>query len=83
METYKLYYKDIFIGSFIINNDEYKYVPIDNMSLSSSILIDLKKPSSGKIIDFPFLESRLRNMAKFNLQTLKYVTDFYRLENIQ
>ena len=80
---YNLYYKDILIGYIETLNDEYKYSPIDNTNVSNSILADLKKSSSGKIIDFPFLESRIRYMNEFNLDTIKYETDFYKLEKNQ
>ena len=80
---YNLYYKDILIGYIETLNDEYKYTPIENTNVSNSILADLKKEASGKIIDFPFLESRIRYMNEFNLDTIKYETDFYKLEKNQ
>lgn len=85
LEIYKLYYKNIYIGKLeVIDNLECIYTHNSNIDneIINLILRDFIYDKKGSINDFPFFESRIRNMKKFNLTSVKYQTDFYELKQV-
>jgi hypothetical protein len=80
MEKYELYYLGILIGKLEILNNEYKYVVINK---HNDIFYFLNEDSFGNLKDFPFMESRVKNMKKFNLSNLKYQNSNYELIKIK
>lgn len=80
MEKYELYYLGILIGKLEILNNEYKYLVINK---HNDIFNFLNEDSSGNIKDFPFMESRINNMKKFNLSNLKYQNSNYELIKVK
>lgn len=85
LETYKLYYKNTYIGKLeVTDNLEciYTHNPNIDNEMINLILPDLKHDKKGTINDFSFFESRIRNMKKFNLTCVKYQTDFYELKQV-
>lgn len=85
LETYKLYYKNTYIGKLeVTDNLEciYTHNPNIDNEMINLILPDLMRDKKGTINDFSFFESRIRNMKKFNLTCVKYQTDFYELKQV-
>jgi len=80
MEKYELYYLGILIGKLEILNNDYKYLVINK---HNDIFNFLNEDSSGNIKDFPFMESRINNMKKFNLSNLKYQNSNYELIKVK
>lgn len=80
MEKYELYYLGILIGKLEILNNEYNYLVINK---HNDIFNFLNEDSSGNIKDFPFMESRINNMKKFNLLNLKYQNSNYELKKVK
>ena len=80
MEKYELYYLGILIGKLEILNNEYKYLVVNK---HNDIFNFLNEDSSGNIKDFPFMESRINNMKKFNLSNLKYQNSNYELIKVK
>ena len=80
MNKYELYYKDILVANISIDeNDNIIYKVINS---SCDILEMLKKNFNGKLKEFPFIDSRINNMSKFNLDSVQYVNSSYKLIKI-
>lgn len=77
IEKYELLYKDILIGKLSIDKNGALSYKALNANENDTILFFLKKDISCNIKDFPFFESRINNMKKFDLDTLNYQTDNY------
>jgi hypothetical protein len=88
IEEYELYYKNIIIGNFNIdtNNNFCNYYPlIDNINKIDDLIVKLvSNEFHGNIIDFSFINSRIKDMKKFNnLTECKYVNNSYWIKRVR
>ena len=88
IEEYELYNKNIIIGNFNIdtNNNFCNYHPlIDNINKIDDLIVKLvSNEFHGNIIDFSFINSRVKDMKKFNnLTECKYVINSYWIKRVR
>lgn len=85
MEKYKLFWKDIWIGQFFVENGKHKYEAFPDAinKLNTTVPLDpviIKSRDWGE--EIPFLKSRLENTERFPGLEIAYATDSYRLEKV-
>lgn len=80
---YEVFYKEIFIGTLIINEAGlYCYQPdergVEKTKEETYLDADLINGTNGEFVDpIPFLENRVRNMEKNGLTQINYGTDLF------
>lgn len=83
IEHYEVYYLDHLIGNLYFDpiENKYSYIVKDKIidELNIKLFSFLVRSTDGYIDEFPFFESRISNMKKFNLQELKYPTDSFKI----
>lgn len=81
MEKYKVYYKEVLIGTVYVEGKKHKYVPDQERikQLNNPIDPTLKEERDwGE--EIPFFKSRLKSASRFPNLEIGNHTDFYRLE---
>lgn len=84
MEKYELYYLNILIANFWIDDENnIKYVPVVDDQKDIDFFNFLKEEVFCPIVDFPFIHSRILNTKKFKLDTLQYQNSNYLVKRIE
>ena len=82
MRKFELYYKDYIIGNIKMNEDSFLYAPNSEVikKIEEEIILEFLKEK----IDYyhPYFKSRIENMDKFNLKSIKYINSNYELKEI-
>lgn len=79
MSVYKLFYKNILIGTLELSKDYCYYkANLNNIKELDDEMIHAFLKNDMNYLH-PFFETRINNMNKFNLDELKYETDNYEL----
>ena len=83
MKTYKVYWKNFFIGTLHVNNKQHQYIPnfevIKELEGVAPLVAQTTKPYDwGE--EIPFFASRIANCERFGEDDYTYHTDHYRLE---
>ena len=78
---YELYYKDILIGNLDVSNNTIKYTAnkenINNLDEDENMILNFLKEDMDYL--HPFLEMRIDKLKKFNLKSVAFPTDNYKL----
>lgn len=83
MKKYALYYKNLLISNFIIDeNDNIEYKVVKE-NINDEILVLLQNDFTCSLNEFPFIKSRIDNMIKFNLDELNYENNNYLIKLIK
>lgn len=78
-----LYYKNLLISNFIIDeNDNIEYKVVKE-NINDEILVLLQNDFTCSLNEFPFIKSRIDNMIKFNLDELNYENNNYLIKLIK
>lgn len=83
MKTYKVYWKDILIGTLEVNNKQHRYIPnfegIKKLEGVAPLVAQTTRPYDwGE--EIPFFSSRISNCERFGDEDYTSHTDNYRLE---
>ena len=75
---YELYYRNILIGNLSISNDYTKYTPNkENISNIEDLIFNFLKEEMDYL--HPFLKMRVDKLKKFNMKSVSFPTDSYKL----
>ncbi len=89
MEKYEIFYKDILIGILFVN-DEYKYCyepnknGVEEIKDTACLLKVMENGTNGIFGEpIPFFQERLRYMKLWNLDVIRYHTDYFTVKKIK
>lgn len=83
MKTYKVYWKDILIGTLFVNNKQHRYIPnfegIKKLEGVAPLIAQTTRPYDWGT-EIPFFSSRISNCERFGDGDYTSHTDNYKLE---
>ena len=89
METYKVYYKDVFLGTLLVNEEyRYSYSPdfegVEKVKDHACLLKVMENGTNGEFIEpIPFFQERLRYMKLWKLDVIGYHTDYFVIKKVK
>lgn len=77
---YKVFWKNICVGVLLVENNLYKYEPVESLDLTKMPLDPAVVQKRDWGPEIPFFKSRLEAAAKFPDLEIGFHTDFYELK---